>query len=412
MCPGGRDMGRVNLDRKLFFIPLSALIFFLIFPSFIFAQEEKEKKDLRPERGIAVFTEYSGVVVSKGETVRMDLTLENKGRTDETTDVKITTVPKGWKASLKGASYLITGMYVPNGKSRNLVLSLEPEKTVGPGTYIFQFDAQTEDGKFTSTHKLTVTVQERAVGADDIQITTSYPVLRGQTDARFEFSLEVMNKSESDRTLNLAAFGPEKWEINFKPAYEAKQISSLRIKGAQSQTVAVEVTPPKDALSGEYPILVRISSGDKKAEAKLMVILTGIYKLDAGTPTGILSLEAMPGKPANVSVFVKNTGSAVNRNITFSSFKPENWEVTFKPEKIDALEPGALKQVEVIVKPAQQALVGDYSVGLMVNGEKSDKTIEFRVTVKASTAWGWIGIGIIIFVIAGLSALFIWLGRR
>jgi uncharacterized membrane protein len=405
-------MGRVNLDRKLFFIPLSALIFFLIFPSFIFAQEEKEKKDLRPERGIAVFTEYSGVVVSKGETVRMDLTLENKGRTDETTDVKITTVPKGWKASLKGASYLITGMYVPNGKSRNLVLSLEPEKTVGPGTYIFQFDAQTEDGKFTSTHKLTVTVQERAVGADDIQITTSYPVLRGQTDARFEFSLEVMNKSESDRTLNLAAFGPEKWEINFKPAYEAKQISSLRIKGAQSQTVAVEVTPPKDALSGEYPILVRISSGDKKAEAKLMVILTGIYKLDAGTPTGILSLEAMPGKPANVSVFVKNTGSAVNRNITFSSFKPENWEVTFKPEKIDALEPGALKQVEVIVKPAQQALVGDYSVGLMVNGEKSDKTIEFRVTVKASTAWGWIGIGIIIFVIAGLSALFIWLGRR
>jgi uncharacterized membrane protein len=257
-----------------------------------------------------------------------------------------------------------------------------------------------------------VDVQERVTGADDIQITTSYPVLRGQTDAKFEFSIEVTNKSESDRTLNLAAMGPEKWEINFKPAYEAKQISSLRIKGAQNQTVAVEVTPPKDAMSGEYPILVRISSGDKKAEVKLMVILTGIYKLDAGTPTGILSLEATPGKTANLSLFVKNTGSAVNRNINFSSFKPENWEVTFKPEKIDALEPNALKQVEVTIKPAQQALVGDYSVGVMVNGEKSDKTIEFRVTVKASTAWGWIGIGIIIFVIAGLSALFIWLGRR
>jgi uncharacterized membrane protein len=120
----------------------------------------------------------------------------------------------------------------------------------------------------------------------------------------------------------------------------------------------------------------------------------------------------MPGKSANLSVFVKNTGSAINRNITFSSFKPENWEVTFKPEKIDALEPNALKQVEVTIKPAQQALVGDYSVGVMVNGEKSDKTVEFRVTVKASTAWGWIGIAIIIFVIAGLSALFIWLGRR
>jgi len=403
-------MGHFSRNKKRFVI---STLFFLIsfaFPLLLFAQEEK--KDLRPERGIAVYTEYSGVTVPKGETVKMDLTLENKGRTDETIDVKISTIPKGWKATLKGGSYLVNGMFVSNGKSRNLALSLEPDKTIGPGTYLFQFDAQTADGKFTSGHKLAVTVQERVAGTDDIQITTSYPVLRGQTDAKFEFSLEVLNKIEVDRTFNLAAVGPEKWEINFKPSYEAKQISSLRIRGGQSQTVAVEVSPLREAQAGEYPILVRISSGEKKAEAKLTVILTGIYKLDAGTPTGVLSLEALAGKQANFSVFVKNTGSATNRNITFSSFKPENWEVTFKPEKIDALEPNGLKQVEVTVKPAPQALVGDYSVGVLINGEKSDKTIEMRVTVKASTAWGWIGIGVIIFVIAGLSALFIWLGRR
>jgi uncharacterized membrane protein len=405
-------MGRVNWGRTTFIISSVALIFLLIISSLSFAQEEKEKKDLRPERGIAVYTEYSGVTVPKGEAVKMDLTLENKGRKDETIDVKISTVPKGWKATLKGGSYMVSGMFVPNGKSRNLAVSLEPDKAVGPGTYDFQFDAQTEDGKFTSAHKLVVTVQEKTPGMDDIQITTSYPVLRGQTDAKFEFSFDVLNKIETDRTFNLAAVGPEKWEFNFKPSYETKQISSIRIKGGQSQTLAVEVTPPKEAQAGEYPILVRISSGEKKAEAKLTVVLTGIYKLDAGTPTGILSLEAVAGKTANFSLFVKNTGSAVNRNVTFSSFKPENWDVTFKPEKIDALEPNALKQIEVTIKPAAQALVGDYSVGCLVNGEKSDKTIEMRVTVKASTAWGWIGIGVIIIVIAGLSGLFIWLGRR
>ena len=401
-------MRRVSRGRMIFSISLIVLLF--LFSSFTFAQEEK--KDLRPERGIAIYPEYSAVTIPKGESVKMDLTLENKGRKDETIDVKISTIPKGWKATLKGGSYLVSGMFVSNGKSRNLALSLEPDKTVGAGPYDFQFDAQTDDGKFTSAHKLAVTVQERTPGLDDIQITTSYPVLRGQTDARFEFSLEVLNKIEVDRTFNLAAIAPEKWEINFKPAYEQKQISSFRVRGGQSQTVAVEVSPPREARSGEYPILVRVSSGDKKAEVRLTVALTGIYKIDAGTPTGILSLEAVAGKPANFSLFVKNTGSAVNRNITFSSFKPENWEVTFNPEKIDALEPGALKQVEVTVKPAAQALVGDYSMGCLVNGEKSDKTVEIRVTVRASTAWGWIGIGIIIFVIAGLSALFIWLGRR
>jgi len=401
-------MRRVSRGRMIFSISLIVLLF--LFSSFTFAQEEK--KDLRPERGIAIYPEYSAVTIPKGESVKMDLTLENKGRKDETIDVKISTIPKGWKATLKGGSYLVSGMFVSNGKSRNLALSLEPDKTVGTGTHDFQFDAQTNDGKFTSAHKLAVTVQERTPGLDDIQITTSYPVLRGQTDAKFEFSIEVINKIEVDRTFNLAAIAPEKWEINFKPSYEQKQISSFRIRGGQSQTVAVEVSPPREARSGEYPILVRVSSGDKKAEVRLTVALTGIYKIDAGTPTGILSLEAVAGKPANFSLFVKNTGSAVNRNITFSSFKPENWEVTFNPEKIDALEPGALKQVEVTVKPAAQALVGDYSMGCLVNGEKSDKTVEIRVTVRASTAWGWIGIGIIIFVIAGLSALFIWLGRR
>jgi uncharacterized membrane protein len=403
-------MRRVNRSRMIFSISLIA--FLLVSAMFSFSLAQEEKKDQRPERGIAVYPEFSGVTVPRGETVRMDLTLENKGRTDETIRVEISKIPKGWKASLRGGSYMVSGLFVPNGKSRTLALSLEPDKSVGPGIYDFQIDGQTADGKFTSMQKLGVTVQEKTAGPEDIQVTTSYPVLRGQTDATFEFSLDVQNKSERDRTFNISAAGPQNWDINFKPAYETKQISSFQIKGGQSQTIAVQVNPAKDARAGEYPILARISSGEKKAEVKLMVVLTGIYKLDAGTPTGLLSLEAVAGKPANFSLFVKNTGSAVNRSITFSSFKPENWEAKFSPEKIDALEPGALKQVEVTVTPAAQALVGDYSVGVMVNGEKADKTVEMRVTVRASTAWGWIGIGVIVFVIAGLTVLFIFLGRR
>jgi uncharacterized membrane protein len=378
------------------------------------AQEKEQKeKDTRPERGFAIYTEYSGIFVPPGEPVRMELTVENKGKRDEDIALKLTTVPKGWKASIKGPNYLVSEIPVPGGKSRTLTFAAEAEKGMKPGSYLFQVDAQTADGKFTSSQKIDVTVREKTAFAEDITVTTSYPVLRGQTDSRFEFSLEINNKGETDRTINLAAQAPEKWETNFKPAYEQKQISSFRIKGGQSQTVAVEVAPPKDATSGTYPINVSVTSGEKKAEIKLSVILTGIYKLDAGTPTGLLSLDAFTGKPANMSLFVRNTGSAVNRNLTLSSFKPENWKVEFKPEKIDALEPGAMKQVEVTIIPAAQALVGDYSVGLSADGEKgSSKTVEIRVAVKTSTAWGWIGIIIIVAVIAALGGLFVWLGRR
>ena len=84
----------------------------------------------------------------------------------------------------------------------------------------------------------------------------------------------------------------------------------------------------------------------------------------------------------------------------------------FKPERLEAIPPGELKQVEVIITPAREALVGDYSVNLSVEAGKVTKNMELRVTVKASTAWGWVGIGIIILVIAGLVVLFVRMGRR
>ena len=76
-------MGRVNRGQRVS-IFLLVLLGCFIFSSLGLAQEDKDKKDLRPERGIAIYSEYSSVTVPRGESVKMDLTLENKGRTDET----------------------------------------------------------------------------------------------------------------------------------------------------------------------------------------------------------------------------------------------------------------------------------------------------------------------------------------
>jgi len=81
---------------------------------------------------------------------------------------------------------------------------------------------------------------------------------------------------------DLFAQGPKGWDINFKPAYETKYISSLRLKANQNQSLAVEVKPAPNSAAGEYPINLRVSSGDAKGEANLTVILTGTYALEAG----------------------------------------------------------------------------------------------------------------------------------
>jgi len=405
--------------RNLLFTSAMVAILFLIcmllFPLSPPASA-KEKKDL-PARSIAVYPEYTGVVVKQGEDVSVDLTVSNRGRHDEDISLSLPSIPKGWKARIKTYSFGVTGVHVNSDKSKSLTLRAEPGPKVGPGTYRFVVLAQTMDHMFTSSCQVTITVKPKTGKkvSNGVNIISSYPVLRGPTGAKFEFSLEIENKLDKDSIFNLTAKGPENWDINFKPAYEQKFISSVRLKADQSQTVAIAVKPYPLAEPGKYIIHVRVSSPAAKAESTLTVILTGTYKLQVGTPNGLLSLNALRGKTANFSMYVKNTGSAILNNIKFLSFKPENWKVEFKPERIDALAPEELKQVEVSITPSDQALVGDYSLTLRAeagNPPKADKSIELRATVRASAFWGWIGIGIILFVLAGLVYLFIRLGRR
>jgi uncharacterized membrane protein len=375
----------------------------------------KEDAKNRPRRSVIMAAEYPGVEISAQEDVSMDLIFHNKGRTDETVEVWVADLPTDWKARVKTYRFTVTGIHVPAGENKNLTFEAQPPKDISPGKYVFRIEAQTQDGQFKMAQEILVIITGAEKKPDEdrgVRLTTSYPEIRGPSDAAFEFSMEVNSKLDIDAVFDLFAQGPKGWEINFKPAYETKFITSLRLKANQNQTIAVEVKPPPMTEAGEYPINVRVSSGDAKGEVQLAVILTGTYGLEVGTPNGLLSLDARQGKPANLSFYVKNTGSAANHDIKFMSFKPENWKVTFSPEKLDMVEPGDLKQVEMIITPYEDALVGDYSISVNVEGEKASKIIELRTTVKASAAWGWVGIGIIVAVIAGLFGIFRWLGRR
>ncbi|MGQ9645183.1 MAG: COG1470 family protein [Thermodesulfobacteriota bacterium] len=392
-----------------------ALSMLLMLPSVIPAEQKKEEAEKKPERLIEMAVEYPVLVVPPKEEVSMDIIFYNRGRSNEDVEVWIDSQPKNWKARIKTYRFTVRGTHVPSDQNKTVTFEAIPDDKVKPGEYEFQVKSKTLDGKFNMAKTIVVKVEEKEKGTKEargVKLTTSYPVLRGPSDAKFEFSVEVESKLDKDAVFDLSAQSPDGWTVNFKPRYEDKYFSSIRLKSNQSETVAVEVRPLALAKAGEYPIQFRVTSGEARAEAMLKVIITGTYALEAGTPTGLLSLEAKQGKPANLSFYIKNTGTATNHDIKFMSFKPENWKVELKPEKIASIEPGELKQVEAIITPYEEALVGDYSVAIDVEGEKAKKNLEFRVTVRPSTAWGWIGIGIIVAVVAGLAGLFRWLGRR
>ena len=388
-----------------------AAVFSLAGPAL--AEDQKNK----PERGFVAAFVYPGVTLGQEENVRVDLKVKNIGRSNETILFEVVEKPKDWKAEIKGYGKIVSGVFLTEDDDKTLTFSAEPEgqgkdDKLPAGEYKFLLRAKTQDGALKQESSLTLKVMAKEKVSEGIKLTTSYPVLKGPSDAQFEFSLDVNNDSDEDELFNLSASAPEGWEVSFKPAYEQKQISSLRIKGNQSQSVGVEVTPPRKAETGDYPIKVRVQSKGAKAEADLQVSLTGTYKIKAGTPNGLLSTATQPGQKTSVSVYVRNDGSALQKEISFVSFKPENWKVEFEPKKLDNIKAGELKQVEMTITPSEEALVGDYSVGVNVQGEKSNSDVEFRVTVKAASTWGWIGIGIILLVVLGLAFVFKRLGRR
>ena len=406
-----------SAKRTLFFIATTAAIILL---SALYGFSQENTGVGGPDRSITMAAQYTGIRVPRGKGIRTDIVFINSGRRGEHVSVWVSRTPQGWDTHIATDQFEVTGIYVPAQTEKTLTFLAVPDEGVGPGKYQFRIAARTKDGRFSMEESVTVEVNPEKTlkeSTGNVKLTAYYPVMKGPVTGEYVFSVVVKSELNRDAVFRLFTAAPEGWTVSFKPAYESKlkslYISSLEIDANQSKVLDVEVKPALSAVAGEYPLRVRVSTEGAEAETELKLILIGTYALKLGTPSGLLSLDARPGESSNVSLYVKNTGTIVNRDISFTVFKPENWKITFKPERIDMIEPNDIKQVEAIITPYEEALVGDYSLKVQAKGaEGSEEAVEFRVTVKASKVWGWAGIGIIALVIIGLVLTFRFLGRR
>ncbi|HID24219.1 MAG TPA: hypothetical protein EYP14_17705 [Planctomycetaceae bacterium] len=410
-------------------LALTTVLFALGFRSGPALRAAEPSEKAKPEREIVVAFEYPRLEVDPSTTIRLDLIIKNNGQKDETILLDVTSSPEGCVTKIEEYGDVIGGVFVASGEKKTLTVEAklkkskqeegeEKDEKFAPGQYKFAVKGTTEDGKLTDTAEATVTVgkseEEEEEEEDPVEITCSYPNLRGSNDSDFRFSVDIHNNTDNEDMASLRAEAPRGWEVAFKPSYEDKYIGSLKIDSNLSRSVDVEVKPPPGAEVGKYTIKVfaKLSKEDFEASRELTVELTGTYRIRCRTLNDVLSLTARGGQEATISMYVLNRGTAPQTNVTFDSFKPENWKVEFEPETIDLIKPGDMEQVEIKITPNADAIVGDYSVAINVNGEKAEDDLELRVTVKASTTWAWVGVGIIVGVIVLLSVMFRVLGRR
>lgn len=355
--------------------------------------------------GLLLYTPFTGIEVRPGETVVFPLELRSGA--PRRVDLTVVSAPQGWPASFRGGGMIVDQVFA-GSEPVKLEFQVEVPQEAQPGTYRFTVRAAAADA--VSTLPLQLVIRETPSGGD--RMTTQYPVLTGTATTTFRFRVDLTNSGAQERSYSLNAQAPPGWQVSFSPAFEDKQIASISLKPGQTQGLDVTIKPPQGVTAGSYEIPVEAVSSFSKAGTVLKVVIAGAYTLEITTPTERLNAEAVAGAESPLTLIVKNTGTSDIQDITFSSAAPANWAVTFKPEKIDVLAAGESRQVVAYIKPAREAIAGDYVVSIRANSPVASTSANFRVTVKTSTLWGIVGLLLVLAVVGGVTWLFYKYGRR
>ncbi len=352
---------------------------------------------------VDLYTPYTYLSAAPGESISYSVDVINNTNQIQTVNLSFDDGGYGWKAELTAGGHPVKQIAVRPNEEQSVNLRLEVPLQVNKGEYTFRLSA----GEFGAlTLKVNVTEQ----GTYKSELTSDQPNLQGHSDSSFTYSLKLNNRTAEKQTYALSADVPEGWDARFQSG--GNNITSIEVEPNASQTISLKVTPAEKAAADTYKIPVRAHNNNTSAELTVEAVITGTYDIQLTTPDERLSTSVTAGGTRKVELLVKNNGSSDLTDINLTSTAPANWEVSFDPKTINVIKPGDSVAVTATIKSSKEALAGDYVLGITASAAEKSTDVVFRVTVKTSVLWGWIGVLIVLAVLAGVYGLFRKYGRR
>ena len=373
---------------------------------------------------LSLDTPYPAVEAAAGGKVSLTLNV----RTDAArrVDLAVTSVPKGWGASLHGGGFLIGSVTADPKAPPDIKLEVKIPDDAATGTYRIVVRA-TSSG-LSSSLPVDIRIAEATGGG--LSFTTPiastrpfcerssslcWPTARtgstaGSPSTTFTFNLTLNNDSPADVTYTLNATGPDGWQVSAKPASQS-QAASATVTAGSTSAVTVTATPPSSAAAGSYPIAVQAMANGQPVNQALAVEITGEFKLDLSTPDQRLSTHGVAGSATQQQFVVQNTGSAPLTGVKLTATPPTNWKVTFDQPSVD-IAANDKATVTATIVPSGDAVAGDYVISVTATAEQANQSQDLRFTVETSTTWAIIGIGLIVITLGALGWVFRRFGRR
>ena len=352
-----------------------------------------------------ITTPYPAVSIQPGNNVtfNLDITVPQAERVD----LSVAGVPSGWTANIQGGGNAVNAVYVGGSTAATVQLSVTVPQTASAGSQTLTVTARSPQG----ARDLPLQVTVLGVTSGAIQLTTDFAKLSGTASSAFSYSLTLTNTGTQKQTFTLQAQGPDGWQVTVHPASNAQALTDT-IDGGANDTLSVSATPPSSVAAGAFPLQVTVAGGGQTATANLEADVTGSPSVSLSTPNQVLNAQVTAGSTGTVSLVVTNTGSTPLQNVAVTASPPSGWTSTFAPTSIATLAPGEADTVTATIKPASDALSGDYDITFTVTAGTATATVDIRTTVQTSPVWGFIGLGLIALVIIGLGWVFRRYGRR
>lgn len=353
--------------------------------------------------GVSLYTPHTRISVPPGESISYSIDVKNNSGELKKINLTVGAMPKGWAYSLKADGFNIQQLSILPGEKRTISLKVDVPMEVNKGNHRFRVVA---DGY--AELPLVVNVSEQ--GTYKTEFTSDQPNMEGNSKSTFTFSTKIKNQTAEKQLYSLRADVARGWQVTFKPDY--KQATSVEVEPNATKNMSIEIKSPEYVEAGTYKIPVSAVTTSTSANLDLEVVITGTYEMELTTPTGVLSTNITAGDDRRIELLIKNTGSAVLKDIKLTASKPANWDVVFEPQKIDILEAGKNAEVIATLKADKKAIAGDYVTTLTASTPEVSAKESFRISVKTPMLWGWVGVLIILAALGSVYYMFRKYGRR
>jgi len=342
---------------------------------------------------VLLYTPFTKISIPPGESIDYAIDIINNGDKLETLDLAVTNLPRNWSYTLKSGAWNVKQVSVLPGEKKSISLHIEVPFQVNKGNYRIYVVAGTDN-----TLPLTVNISEQGTN------------MEGHSGSLFTYNADLRNRTAEKLTYALQGEVPRGWIMTFRA--NGLQVTSVEVEPNATVSVSIEVKPADRVQEGKYSIPVRALAGSSSGELALEAVITGTYRIELTTPTGLLSTNVTAGEKKEIDLIVKNTGTSILSGVNLSSSAPVNWEVTFEPKEIESILAGRETSVRATIKADKKAIPGDYVANLEARTPYASSKASFRVSVRTPMLWGWVGIMIILAGIGTVWYLFRKYGRR